>query len=141
MPFSKGPTNKKVGFRPLVSFDAYNFYFSGYWSKRKEEPWAGHSYGCPRQRVFASDIRMGCYRHEDDRHRHPARRCARPEIAMKVTFWGAARTVTGSMHQLDMDGKVYLLDCGMYQGRRKQAEERNRHFPFSAKSIDAVILS
>jgi metallo-beta-lactamase family protein len=60
---------------------------------------------------------------------------------MKLTFWGAARTVTGSMHQLVADGKSYLLDCGMYQGRRKQAQERNRHFPFPAQSIDAVILS
>jgi len=60
---------------------------------------------------------------------------------MKLTFWGAAQTVTGSMHHLEADGKRYLLDCGMYQGRRKEAEERNRHFPFSPQSIDAVILS
>src|SRR5438128_9950850 len=60
---------------------------------------------------------------------------------MKLTFWGAARTITGSMHQVEADGKRYLLDCGMYQGHRKEAEERNRHFPFSAASIDAVILS
>ena len=60
---------------------------------------------------------------------------------MKLTFWGAARTVTGSMHQLEADGKRYLLDCGMYQGRRKEAEQRNRHFPFPPSSIDAVILS
>ncbi|HUJ19952.1 MAG TPA: MBL fold metallo-hydrolase [Bryobacteraceae bacterium] len=60
---------------------------------------------------------------------------------MKLTFWGAARTVTGSMHQLDADGRRYLLDCGMYQGRRKEAEERNRHFPFPPQSLSAVILS
>jgi len=60
---------------------------------------------------------------------------------MKLTFWGAAQTVTGSMHQLDADGRRYLLDCGMYQGHRKQAEERNRHFPFPAQSVNAVILS
>jgi metallo-beta-lactamase family protein len=60
---------------------------------------------------------------------------------MKLTFWGAARTVTGSMHQLEADGKRFLLDCGMYQGRRKEAEQRNRHFPFPGPSIDAVILS
>ena len=60
---------------------------------------------------------------------------------MKLTFWGAAGVVTGSMHQLEADGKAYLLDCGMYQGRRKEAEEQNRHLPFKAKSIDAVILS
>jgi metallo-beta-lactamase family protein len=60
---------------------------------------------------------------------------------MKLTFWGAAQTVTGSMHHIEADGKRYLLDCGMYQGHRKEAEERNRHFPFSAQSIDAAIVS
>src|SRR5712671_2637012 len=60
---------------------------------------------------------------------------------MKVTFWGAARTVTGSMHHLEVAGKRYLLDCGMYQGRRKDAENRNRDLPFDARSIEAVVLS
>src|SRR6202521_382903 len=60
---------------------------------------------------------------------------------MKVTFWGAARTVTGSMHHIETGGRRYLLDCGMYQGRRQEAFERNSHFPFKASSIDAVVLS
>src|SRR5215472_3128220 len=60
---------------------------------------------------------------------------------MKLTFHGAAGTVTGSMHRLDAGGKSYLLDCGMYQGRRKEAEKRNRTFPFDARAIDAVVLS
>src|SRR5579863_259466 len=60
---------------------------------------------------------------------------------MKLTFWGAAQAVTGSMHHLEADGKRYLLDCGMYQGHRKEAEERNRKFPFRVPSISAVILS
>ncbi len=60
---------------------------------------------------------------------------------MKLTFWGAARTVTGSMHHLEVSGKRYLLDCGQYQGRRKDAEARNRNFPFPPSSIDAVLLS
>src|SRR5882724_12963767 len=60
---------------------------------------------------------------------------------MKVTFWGAARTVTGSMHHLEVAGKSYLLDCGLYQGRRKEAENRNRDLPFPARSIEAVVLS
>lgn len=58
-----------------------------------------------------------------------------------VTFWGAARTVTGSMHQLSANGKEILLDCGLFQGRRSEAMHRNREFPFRAKDIDAVILS
>ena len=49
--------------------------------------------------------------------------------------------VTGSMHHLESDGHRYLLDCGMYQGRRKDAEEQNRHFPFKPSNIDAVLLS
>lgn len=60
---------------------------------------------------------------------------------MKITFWGAARDVTGSMHQVTVGGREYLLDCGMYQGRRKQAEEQNRNFSMPPQSIDAVILS
>lgn len=48
---------------------------------------------------------------------------------MNVTFWGAAQTVTGSMHELSFNGRRYLLDCGLYQGRRKEARERNAHFP------------
>jgi metallo-beta-lactamase family protein len=60
---------------------------------------------------------------------------------MKLSFQGAAGGVTGSMHQLEVDGKHYLLDCGMFQGRRKEAEQRNRDFPFAASSIDAVVLS
>src|SRR6185503_17846911 len=60
---------------------------------------------------------------------------------MKITFWGAARTVTGSMHELEVQGKRYLLDCGLYQGRRKDAEARNRTFPFRARDVEAVVLS
>lgn len=60
---------------------------------------------------------------------------------MKLTFEGAAGEVTGSMHRLSAGGKEFLLDCGMFQGRRKQAEQHNRDFPFEARSIDAVLLS
>ena len=60
---------------------------------------------------------------------------------MRVTFWGAAQTVTGSMHHIEAAGKRFLLDCGLYQGRRRDALERNSHFPFPVSSIDGVILS
>jgi metallo-beta-lactamase family protein len=60
---------------------------------------------------------------------------------MKLTFWGAARTVTGSMHHVEVEGRRYLLDCGQYQGPRKEAEARNKNFPFDASQIDAVVLS
>ena len=60
---------------------------------------------------------------------------------MKLTFWGAAQTVTGSMHHVEAGGKHFLFDCGMYQGARQEARDRNGHFPFPVSSIDAVILS
>ena len=60
---------------------------------------------------------------------------------MEVQFWGAAREVPGSMHLLNVGGRRILLDCGLYQGRRKHAFERNRDFPFEPSSIDAVVLS
>lgn len=60
---------------------------------------------------------------------------------MKVQFWGAAQTVTGSMHLVHYDGKQILLDCGLYQGKRKVAFEKNRSFPFAPDKIDMVILS
>ena len=60
---------------------------------------------------------------------------------MNVQFWGAAQTVTGSMHLIHHDGKQILLDCGLYQGKRKIAFEKNRTFPFAADKIDVVILS
>src|SRR3954452_3667827 len=60
---------------------------------------------------------------------------------MKLTFWGAAQTVTGSMHEVEAGGTRYLLDCGTYQGRRREARERNSHLPFPARDIRAVVLS
>ncbi len=60
---------------------------------------------------------------------------------MKLTFWGAAQTVTGSMHHVEAAGKKFLLDCGLYQGARQEAFDRNSRFPFPSSSIDGVILS
>lgn len=60
---------------------------------------------------------------------------------MKLRFHGAAQTVTGSMHLVEVNGTRLLLDCGLYQGRRKESFERNRKFPFDVSTIDAVILS
>ncbi len=60
---------------------------------------------------------------------------------MKVQFWGAAQTVTGSMHLVHHNGKRILLDCGLYQGKRKIAFEKNRNLPFDANDIDVVIIS
>jgi len=60
---------------------------------------------------------------------------------MKISFLGAARTVTGSMHLLEVNGARILLDCGLYQGRRAEANERNRHLPRPALDADCLILS
>jgi metallo-beta-lactamase family protein len=64
-----------------------------------------------------------------------------PSAEPVVTFWGATRSVTGSMHQVAANGKTILLDCGLFQGRRAESNERNRDFPFRPKDIDSVILS
>src|SRR5689334_12040102 len=58
-----------------------------------------------------------------------------------VTFWGATRTVTGSLHRVDACGRSLLLDCGLFQGHRAESFRRNHEFPFRVKDIDAVILS
>ncbi len=60
---------------------------------------------------------------------------------MILQFWGAAQTVTGSMHLVEADGQRLLLDCGMAQGRREEAKKLNSEFPFNPESIDAVVLS
>ncbi len=61
---------------------------------------------------------------------------------MKLTFWGAARTVTGSKHLLELEsGKKLLLDCGLFQGRRAESRTRNENFGFDPTTLDAVLLS
>lgn len=61
---------------------------------------------------------------------------------MKISFHGAARTVTGSKHLLRMqDGTQVLLDCGMFQGMGRQTDELNRNFGFDASEITYLILS
>src|SRR5262245_34411280 len=58
-----------------------------------------------------------------------------------VRFWGAARTVTGSMHVVGFGDHLLLLDCGSFRGPRDEARRRNRQFPFDPARVDAVILS
>lgn len=60
---------------------------------------------------------------------------------MKITFHGAAKTVTGSQHLLEVNGKKILLDCGLVQGRRKEAFELNRKGFCAGRDIDCVVLS
>ncbi len=60
---------------------------------------------------------------------------------MRLHFHGAAQTVTGSQHLIEINGARLLLECGLFQGRRAEAYERNRNFPFDPAAIDAVLLS
>ena len=60
---------------------------------------------------------------------------------MKLTFWGAAGQVTGSMHLVEAATKRLLLDCGMNQGRRKESDAKNRNLPITGSTIDSVVLS
>jgi metallo-beta-lactamase family protein len=60
---------------------------------------------------------------------------------MRINFHGAAQTVTGSQHLLEINGHRLLLDCGLYQGRRADTYARNLNFAYDPRSVDAVILS
>jgi len=60
---------------------------------------------------------------------------------MRVNFHGAAHTVTGSQHLLEINGHRLLLDCGLYQGRRSETYIRNLNFAYDPSKVDAVILS
>ena len=54
---------------------------------------------------------------------------------------GAAEEVTGSCHILEINGKKYMIDCGMFQGKRAESDAKNRNFDIDAKEIESVILT
>jgi len=61
---------------------------------------------------------------------------------MKISFHGAARTVTGSKHLVQLaNGENFLLDCGLFQGLGRDTDAYNANFGFDAKTVDYVILS
>ncbi len=60
---------------------------------------------------------------------------------MHVTFYGAAREVTGSLHLLSVGSDRIVLDCGLFQGKRKEAEAKNRVLPFDPGIVTNVVLS
>jgi metallo-beta-lactamase family protein len=60
---------------------------------------------------------------------------------LAIAFQGAARTVTGSRHHLRFGERRWLFDCGLYQGRREEADHVNRTFVFEPPELDAVVLS
>jgi len=61
--------------------------------------------------------------------------------AARLTFWGAAGQVTGSMHLLEAAGARILLDAGLFQGHRSEAAALNANLPFDPRRIDAVVVS
>jgi len=60
---------------------------------------------------------------------------------MKITFCGAAETVTGSCHLVETNGLKILLDCGFFQGSREVSSRNRSEFPFDPAQIDYVLLS
>ena len=67
---------------------------------------------------------------------------------MQIQFLGAAQTVTGSQHLISVSNtgssgrcSRILLECGLFQGKRRESFERNRNLPFDATSVDALVLS
>ena len=60
---------------------------------------------------------------------------------MKITFYGAARTVTGSCHMVEAGDKKFLIDCGMFQGRLTDQMINYEDFPFNINEVDFVILT
>ena len=60
---------------------------------------------------------------------------------MKITFLGAAKTVTGSNFLVEAAGKKFLVDCGMYQGKITQDFENSDPFLFDIAEIDFMVLT
>lgn len=60
---------------------------------------------------------------------------------MRIHFFGATRTTTGSQYLLEINGRRLLLECGLFQGRRGESIERNRNFPYDPRTVDAMVLS
>ena len=60
---------------------------------------------------------------------------------MEITFYGAAREVTGSMHLVSTAVDDVLLDAGLFQGRRKESDRKNRALPFDPSILSNIVLS
>ena len=62
-------------------------------------------------------------------------------MPLRLTFHGAAGQVTGSMHLLEAAGARFLLDAGLFQGRRAESHAQNANLPIDPRTLDGVILS
>lgn len=62
-------------------------------------------------------------------------------MSIKTYSLGAAGEVTGSKHILEIDGRCFMIDCGSFQGKRRESDEKNRNFDFDMQKLDAVMLT
>lgn len=62
-------------------------------------------------------------------------------MAVEVYSLGAAEEVTGSKHIFEIDGRSFMVDCGAFQGKRAEADKKNRNFDIPMDKIEAVILT
>ena len=62
-------------------------------------------------------------------------------MAITAYSLGAAQEVTGSKHVFEIDGRSFMVDCGAFQGKRAEADRKNRNFDFAADKVEAVILT
>ena len=60
---------------------------------------------------------------------------------MRIHFLGAAETVTGSQYLIEVNGQRLLLECGFFQGKRQDTNDRNRSFAYDPRTLQAAILS
>lgn len=62
-------------------------------------------------------------------------------MAIKCYSLGAAQEVTGSKHLFEVDDRLYMVDCGSFQGKRHESDEKNRNFDVDLEKLDSVILT
>lgn len=62
-------------------------------------------------------------------------------MSVKIYSLGAAQEVTGSKHVIDVDGRLYMIDCGAFQGKRNESDEKNRNFSVDLSRLESVILT
>ncbi len=65
----------------------------------------------------------------------------RIDMSIHCYSLGAAQEVTGSKHIVEIDGRSFMIDCGAFQGKRAEADKKNREFDFAADKIESVILT